>query len=257
MAKDKVLKKDDEKGIHDGHRVRLINLVDEVGLDRVSNIQALEFILFYVFPRGDVNPLAHRLLDRFNNVATVLEASIEDLKAVKGMGETSAKKLRSLLEIFYFYSTEKLADKDTLKTIGDFYDYIEEILRYRTHEEIMLFGVNSFGEVTKGRRFEKGTSDQVSISLADISLYISTHRVKAVILVHNHPDGSAMPSKQDRDSYERLKGLFNFTGCILYDMVIVGKDGIYSMEKECMQRIFTSGEEYSQVFDLKLLKKGN
>ena len=164
----------EEKGMHDGHRKRLIDLVERVGIDQVTNIQALEFILFYVFPRGDVNPLAHRLLDRFHDVATVLEASIEDLKVVKGMGETSAKKLRSLLEIFFYYYLEKMNDEGTLKTIGEFYDYIEQLLRYRPEEELFLFGLNKLGEVTKGRRFGKGVTNMVAISIQDISLYIST-----------------------------------------------------------------------------------
>lgn len=243
----------DEKGMHDGHRKRLIDLVERVGIDQVTNIQALEFILFYVFPRGDVNPLAHRLLDRFHDVATVLEASIEDLKVVKGMGETSAKKLRSLLEIFFYYSLEKMNDEGTLKTIGEFYDYIEQLLRYRPEEELFLFGLNKLGEVTKGRRFGKGVTNMVAISIQDISLYISTYKVDAVILVHNHPNGSCGASKQDSESYEKLKGKFQFSGCHLVDMIIVGKDGIYSMEAGGMKRIFTAGLEYSQAISLKSL----
>ena len=44
------MKKDN---IHEGHRKRLIETVSKVGLDNLSDIQALEFILFYIFPRGD------------------------------------------------------------------------------------------------------------------------------------------------------------------------------------------------------------
>ena len=77
--------------IHRGHRVRLINTVNKCGLDGLSDIQVLEFFLFFVFPRGDVNPLAHRLLDKYKSISGVLEASVDDLKTVKGMGDVSAK----------------------------------------------------------------------------------------------------------------------------------------------------------------------
>ena len=86
-----------KKCIHDGHRKRLIDTVNKAGLDTLSEVQALEYILFFIFPRGDVNPLAHRLLDRFGDIATVLDAPIEDLVMVEGMGETSAKKMHSSL----------------------------------------------------------------------------------------------------------------------------------------------------------------
>lgn len=245
-------KKKQEKNVHDGHRVRLIDMVDRVGLENVTPIQALEFILFYIFPRGDVNPLAHRLLDRFNSVATILEASVEDLKAVDGMGDTSAKKLRSLLNIFYYYSFVKMEGDDTVQTTGEFYDYIEQLLRYRKEEELLIFGLIPNGDVTKGRRFTKGGASQVSINLEDIALYISTHKVKRVILVHNHPKGSCTASKQDVESYEKLKKMFDFSGCNLQDMVIIGDDGIYSMERACMQRVFNVSLEDLPTIGLKI-----
>ena len=244
-------KKKSEKCIHDGHRVRLIDMVDRVGIENVTPIQAIEFILFYIFPRGDVNPLAHRLLDRFNSVATILEASVEDLQAVRGMGETSAKKLRSLLDIFYYYSFAKMEGDDAVQTTGEFYDYIEQLLRYRLEEELLIFGVNPNGDVTKGRRFSKGGATHVGVTLQDISLYISTHKVKRVILVHNHPKGSCRASSQDKESYEKLKNMFNFSGCMLQDMAIVGLDGIYSMEKEGIQRLFNVSLEDLPLISLK------
>ena len=82
----------DESNIHAGHRERLIETVHKVGLTEISSIQAMEFILCYIFPRGDVNPLAHRLLDKFKKISFVLDASVEDLCEVKGMGQLSAKK---------------------------------------------------------------------------------------------------------------------------------------------------------------------
>ena len=34
----------------------------------------LELILFYAIPQGDVNPLAHELIDRFGSLDRVLDA---------------------------------------------------------------------------------------------------------------------------------------------------------------------------------------
>ncbi len=234
-----------KKCIHDGHRKRLIETVSKVGLDGLSKVQALEYILFMIFPRGDVNPLAHRLLDRFNDVATVLEASVEDLMAVEGMGETSAQKLHSLLEIYYYYTNEKF-NSEPLKTIGDFYDYIEQLLRYKSEEELYIFGINHAGEIINGRRMAKGNINMVAIEMREIALYVSTTKVPAVFLVHNHSNGSCSPSAQDNISFEKLKGVFNFAGCQLLDSIIIGKDGIYSMARNSVQRVFNEGLEYLQ-----------
>lgn len=68
-----------EKNIHEGHRERLMELAVKAGFENLSAIKKDEVVLCYIFPRGDVNPLAHRLLDRYKNLSTILEAPVEDL----------------------------------------------------------------------------------------------------------------------------------------------------------------------------------
>ena len=90
---------EEKKNMNAGHRQRLLETILDAGLDKVSNVQALEFILTYVIPRCDTNELAHRLLDKFGTAADVLNADWEYVAEVEGMGETSAKKLRLFVEI--------------------------------------------------------------------------------------------------------------------------------------------------------------
>lgn len=244
-----VTKVNNEKCVHDGHRKRLLDTVNAVGLIGLSDIQALEFILFFIIPRGDVNPLAHRLLDRFKNVSTVLDASVEDLMEVKGVGETAAKKIHSLVEVFNYYTNKKLSEQPP-SSLGDFLDYVEQLLRCRNEEEVYLFGVNIAGEVMQGRCFGKGGTAMVSLNMRDIALYVSTYKMPGAYIVHNHPGGSCMASKQDNLSYEQMLGLFSFSGCKLIDSLIIGIDGIYSMARQSKIRIFTRGVEYDQALFL-------
>ena len=60
-----------EENIHAEHRKRLTELIYKSGIENVSEVQALEFILFFGIPRGDTNPLAHRLLKKFKNIANI------------------------------------------------------------------------------------------------------------------------------------------------------------------------------------------
>ena len=236
-----------DKCVHDGHRKRLLETVNAVGLIGLSDIQALEYILFFIIPRGDVNPLAHRLLDRFDNVTTVLEASVEDLMEVKGIGEIAAKKLHSLLEVFNYYTNMKLTEQPP-RSIGEFLDYIEQLLRYQKDEELYFFGTNITGEITQGRRMGKGGVAMVSIQMKDVALFVSTFKVQSAYIVHNHPGGSCKASNQDLYSFSKMKGLFGFAGCMLKDSLIVGDDGIFSMERNTIIRVFARIEYDQSLF---------
>ena len=87
---------------HDGHRERLTKLIEASGIENVSKVQAVEYFLTYIIPRGDVNPLAHRLLDKFDNFGNIIDASEGDLKSVKGINERSAKKIKLFNELIKF-----------------------------------------------------------------------------------------------------------------------------------------------------------
>ncbi len=230
--------KTNEKCIHDGHRKRLINTINKAGLDGLSDIQVVESLLFFVFPRGDVNPLAHRLLDRFGNFHTILDASVEDLMAVKGMGLTSAQKLHSLMGYYDYYLQEKLST-DGITTIGEFFDFLEVFTRHKNDEGLYIFGVNVMGKIMDSRCLATGSCNWVSIEMGDVALYVSTSKLPAVFLVHNHPQGFCHPSEQDTESFDRLRWLFKFSGCKLIDLIIVGKDGMYSMDKSACLRVFS------------------
>lgn len=230
--------KDKQKNIHSGHRSRTINTVYNAKLENIGDVQALEFILFYIFPRGDVNPLAHRLLDRYKNIATVMEASVEDLKTVEGMGEMSAKKLNLLLSVFERYHSSKLKKKTKITNIGELYDYLEATLRFKHTEETHIIGINGIGEVVGDRMIARGNAKNVSVEMNDIALFVSTYRVPTVVLVHNHPNGTCESSLKDVHSNEKLSRLFEFSGTELYDNIIIGSDGIYSMKSERKLRFF-------------------
>ena len=76
-----------EPSIHTGHRQRVKARLLEHGGQQLEDYQLLELLLFYTHPRGDVNPLAHRLIEAFGDLSGVLDASPEALRAIPGMGE--------------------------------------------------------------------------------------------------------------------------------------------------------------------------
>ena len=80
----------DKTNTHLGHRDRLRARFLEEGLDGFENHQVLELLLFHVIPRGDTNPIAHRLIKRFGSLAAVFEADPKDLAVVEGVGERAA-----------------------------------------------------------------------------------------------------------------------------------------------------------------------
>ena len=61
-----------KKNIHAGHRTRMKETFLENGMKSFSEVEKLEFLLFFAIPQKDVNPLSHALLDEFGSLENVL-----------------------------------------------------------------------------------------------------------------------------------------------------------------------------------------
>lgn len=93
------MEKTPKKHLHAGHRSRMRRRFLRDGLSSFADHEVLELLLFYVVPRQDVNPMAHALLDKFGSLPGVLDASIEDLCTIHGVGPKIAQFLTLIPDI--------------------------------------------------------------------------------------------------------------------------------------------------------------
>ena len=92
----------EKNNLHSGHRDRLRKQVQTSGLDSLHEHQVLEYLLTFAIPLRDTNEIAHELINKFGSFAGVLDADVNSLKRVKGVGEVVANFL-SEYKNFYFY----------------------------------------------------------------------------------------------------------------------------------------------------------
>ncbi len=231
-------KKKDDDITHQGHRLRLSNLIQKSGIENVSDIQAVEFFLTYIIPRGDVNPLAHRLLDRFSNFGNIVDASENELMKVKGINRRSAQKIKLFSDLMFYYSSSRMSKKLNLDNTEEFLDIVEELLRFKTTENLALFGFDFSYNFIDKRIFDRNSIDEVGVSPYTVLDFISSIKPKYVIIAHNHPGGIARTSQDDEEAKAFISNLISPFGVKLIDSLIIGIDGIYSQDRKNFYRFF-------------------
>ena len=94
--------------MHEGHRERLREKLIS-SPNTLNPREVLEILLFYAIPRKNTNEIAHQLLDMFDgSLRNVLQADMELLKSVKGVGENTAYFLKTMSKILDLISTRGL-----------------------------------------------------------------------------------------------------------------------------------------------------
>ena len=235
--------------LHDGHRQRLLELAAKAGIDNLSDFQIVELFLTYIFPRGDVNPLAHRLLDVYENFTQIVDADVNDLIRIKGINERAAKKISMFGELFYYYSSAKMGRKFVVKCIGDVISVVEDHLRFRTTENMLLLAISAGNILTHKRRINLSSTTRVGIPVLELTNFLSTSKPTSLVVAHCHPYGKAYPSSEDWDAFKTIEELCRTCGINLLDSYIVGEDGVFSQRENKLVRRYCDIDELKKIFE--------
>lgn len=132
----KTIEKKTKENIHSKHRQRLRHIIYNSNFDNLTEVQILEYVLTLSIPRKDTNPIAHRLLDEFKTIANVFEADYSSLINIEGIGSETAKHIKALSKLFYYYRTSSTTKtvKPVLTTPKDFVDHFTPFLESKTVE---------------------------------------------------------------------------------------------------------------------------
>ena len=217
-------------GLHDGHRKRLKEQFLNHS-DGFHDHQLLELLLCYAIPQGDVNGLAHRLLDRFGSLAGVLDARPEALEQVPGVGEHTAV----LLKLIPVLSGRYQADRAGMGTILDstqaagqyLRPYFSQGARYEMAYVVCLDGKY---KVLGCHKLDEGTVNAAEITPRKMVEIVLAHNATAAILAHNHLSGLALPSNADLMSTQQLRAILRSVDVELLDHLIFTDDDMVSLK---------------------------
>ncbi len=226
--------------MHDGHRERLRNRFRKDGLARFEEHNVLELLLFYCIPRKDTNEIAHALINEFGSLAGVLDAPIERIEKVHGMGENSALFMKLIPEICmrYLESRGKKDENLTIpKTGKDFIKLVLPKFLGKSNENFLLICFDNAGRVVYNDILFEGSTNMANIDLRMIVEKVIYYNAVSVVIAHNHPDGLPIASAEDHACTASIRRTLSSMNVVLRDHIIVGGNDAVSLSDSGYLRI--------------------
>ena len=150
---------------HDKHRERMRERYLSGGFDHFQPHELLEMLLFYARTRGNTNPTAHALMERFGSIKSVMEASLDELEEVEGIGETSAILIKLVTELTRRYAIEAYQPKGaSFRNMRDIAMFIAPKFTGLDHEQLHMMLFNNRITPDGGLRLLRSL-DQHALSL--------------------------------------------------------------------------------------------
>ncbi len=192
-----------DKHIHDGHRSRMRAKLLAHGADIFDTYELLEMLLYYTVPCKDTNPVSKRLLYTFGDLDGVFSASTEDLVKVNGVGEKTARFIKTVDEIADIIGAEIVRDqKNVFADYNDAGTFFVNYLRNCNEKKIVAayldnnLNLIAIEELMSGVDFESAAVTPKPFVDGAIK-----NRASVIAAAHNHPYGPYCPTSGDRETH--------------------------------------------------------
>jgi len=132
------MKETKDKPHYLGHRQRLRERFMATSGDGMPDYEILELLLSQAIPRTDVKPIAKTLLERFGSLGEVLSAEVNELSAVKGVGEAAAVALKVVQAAGLRLARQQVMNTNAITSWDQFLDYCKAAMGYEKIEQLRV-----------------------------------------------------------------------------------------------------------------------
>ena len=191
------------------------------GAAALSDAELLALLLRSGIQGKNVLQLAQELVDRFGGVAGLLHTPAEALKTVKGLGPAKRAELVAVLELARRALAQQLTQKPLFNTPQAVRDYLQLQLGGLHHEVFAVLFLDSQHRLIALEEMFRGTLTQTSVYPREVVKQALTLNASSVVLAHNHPSGTAQPSRADEALTHTLKAALALVDVRVLDHFVV------------------------------------
>lgn len=216
-----------------GHRQRLRERFLKSGLAGLADYEVVELLLTLAIPRSDVKEPAKRLLKRFGSLRGILDAPVEELREIDGIGSVTPIALQIIKAAATLYlqqaaeGSEVLSDPVRISAfwrmrIGSLSNELFQVAYLDSGYRLLRDGVETI---------EEGTIDRAAVYPRRVIEAALKRGAAALVLAHNHPNGNVQPSERDKLLTRAIALAAETVGVRVVDHLIVSPNESFSFRK--------------------------
>ncbi|KIO61080.1 hypothetical protein B4064_1573 [Caldibacillus thermoamylovorans] len=176
--------------------------------------------------------LAQRLIKEFQGLRMLMNASLEELTKIKGVGEAKAIQLLAAIELGKRIANMKNEERYVIRSPEDGANYVMEEMRFLTQEHFVCLFLNTKNEVIHKQTIFIGSLNASIVHPRELFKEAFRHSAASMICLHNHPSGNPEPSREDIEVTRRLVECGRILGVDVLDHIIIGDKRYVSLKEK-------------------------
>jgi DNA repair protein RadC len=212
-----------------GHRLRLLERYLKNGIDAFHPHEILELLLTFSIQQKDTKAPAKELLRRYKTISAVCNAPVDDLQKIKDIGSRSAALLSLMRDVLAYCLKERYERSDIIAHRNDVESYLRLFFGYRCDEFVAALYLDAANHVVQTEVIAEGTVNQCVLFPRTVIEKALRYRAASMIIAHNHPGGTPVPSEQDWQITERLFSAGKLLDIPLFDHILICSEKVVSL----------------------------
>lgn len=204
----------------------------QLGGAGLSSAELLAILLRTGSNGQSVIGLAEQLLSRFGGLRSLMEADIQELIQIPGMGPAKAIQLQAAFEVGRRIARLSRQPATTIRSPQDIANLLMDRLRFEKKEHFLVIHLDTKNQVIAEEVASIGSLDSSIVHPREIFKSALKKSSASIICVHNHPSGDPTPSREDILVTKRLSEVGQIMGIEVLDHVIIGEQRFVSMKEK-------------------------
>lgn len=218
------------RDVHEADRPR--ERLIRQGSQSLSNQELLAILLRTGTKDESVLALANRILMNFEKLHALREATIEEMMAIKGVGEVKAVQILAAIELGRRLAQKEMNERFTIRSPDDAAHYLMPDMAGLTQEHFVVLFLNTKNQVLYKKTIFIGSLNASIVHPREIFREAVKRSAASIICAHNHPSGVPTPSPEDIEVTTRLMEAGLIIGIDLIDHIIIGDHQFISMKEK-------------------------
>jgi DNA repair protein RadC len=193
------------------------------GPDALTHAELIAILLRTGLKGVNVVQVGQGLLQRFGSLNALALATVDELRAVPGIGRDKAATLVAAFALARRMEQERREESPVLDNPLTVLQFMRESNRLKNVESFQVLLLNTRKRLIRAEEVSEGLLDTLLVHPREVFRAAIAANAAAILLVHNHPSGDPAPSEADikvtRDLI-RAGGLLRIE---VVDHIIIGR----------------------------------
>ena len=206
----------------------------QFGLRSLSNRELIALILRNGTEGKSALELADQVLNECHGIAGLARSSVPQLCEIHGIHHAKAIELLACFEISRRAAYETIVGENVITHPKDLVNWLQKEIGSQWQENFLVIYLNGQGCILTYRILFVGTLNNSVVYPREIFKEALLLSSTSILMVHNHPSGSLVPSDADRAITKRLSDVGKLMEIEVVDHIIVTNQDYFSFRKAGM-----------------------